>query len=369
MMTRGAHANHVYLEVVGDGDPHSVIHPTLVRPLTPTDILESMLARDDTQRSATSLLREQADPATRLGEASQRYLDSLYVAAEDLLRHDHVGQDANGALSTWSTPWTTRSRRCPRTLGGGRLADLACPSAAARRGRREPCRRAPGRCRRPGAGERARPCGGPRLAPGRLRLRNAGSGPLPWMPAVPARLAEDPHWAPTSPSARTGRAARRPGPHAGDRPGRTAGWAQNGLRPEGRHGRRRRGLAGRHAGPGRRPATRPVHRSCRRPPRPGSGGSNRAVTGDHTPALKEWRQLLYSLAPQVRDDEFTPLLAERLAAMSRAGVTAHELLRTASAADHPAGRCPTSTPLRPCGGAWPVSSPGRCLPDRRRLPR
>ncbi|MDO9495773.1 MAG: AAA family ATPase, partial [Nocardioides sp.] len=97
MMTRGAHANHVYLEVVGDGDPHSVIHPTLVRPLTPTDILESMLARDTTQRSATSLLREQADPATRLGEAAQRYLDSLYVAAENLLRHDHVGQDANGA--------------------------------------------------------------------------------------------------------------------------------------------------------------------------------------------------------------------------------------------------------------------------------
>ena len=67
---------------------------------------------------------------------------------------------------------------------------------------------------------------------------------------------------------------------------------------------------------------------------------NRAVTGDHTPALKEWRQLLYSLAPQVGDDEFTPLLAERLAAMSRAGVTAHELLRTATAPDHPAGPLP-----------------------------
>src|SRR3546814_18669766 len=47
-----------------------------------------MLARDDAQRSATSLVREQADPATRLGEASKRYLDSLYVAAEDLLRHE-----------------------------------------------------------------------------------------------------------------------------------------------------------------------------------------------------------------------------------------------------------------------------------------
>ena len=70
MMTRGAQANHVYLEVVGDGDPHSVIHPTLVRPLTPTDILESMLARDDAQQSATSMIRQEADPQVRLGHAA-----------------------------------------------------------------------------------------------------------------------------------------------------------------------------------------------------------------------------------------------------------------------------------------------------------
>ncbi|MDN4175994.1 hypothetical protein QWY28_23820, partial [Nocardioides sp. SOB77] len=25
-------------------------------------------------------------------------------------------------------------------------------------------------------------------------LRNSGAGLLPWMPAIPARLAEDPHW-------------------------------------------------------------------------------------------------------------------------------------------------------------------------------
>src|SRR3546814_14099200 len=70
MMTRGAHANHVYLEVVGDGDPHSVINPTLVRPLTPTDIPESMLARDDTQRSGAHLLPEGAYPSPPHGEAS-----------------------------------------------------------------------------------------------------------------------------------------------------------------------------------------------------------------------------------------------------------------------------------------------------------
>ena len=85
LLTRGAQANHVYLEVVGDGDPHSVIHPTLVRPLTPTDILESMLARDDAQHSATSMIREQANPRHRLGHAARRYLDSLYLAAEDVV--------------------------------------------------------------------------------------------------------------------------------------------------------------------------------------------------------------------------------------------------------------------------------------------
>ena len=43
---------------------------------------------------------------------------------------------------------------------------------------------------------------------------------------------------------------------------------------------------------------------------------NRRLAGDHTPALKEWRQLLLDVAPQVATDEFTPLLAERLAALS-----------------------------------------------------
>src|SRR3546814_601456 len=146
MMTRGAHANHVYLEVVGDSDPHSVIHPTLVRPLTPTDILESMLARDDTQRSATSLLREQADPATRLGEASQRYLDSLYVAAEDLLRHHtiagadgtpvHVVDALDNAAETLvpglaqEAAWPTLRAQLPLLGAAGENPAAASPAAA-----------------------------------------------------------------------------------------------------------------------------------------------------------------------------------------------------------------------------------------------
>ena len=47
MLTRGRTANHLYLQVVGDGDPHSVIRPDTAAPRTPTEILEQILARDD----------------------------------------------------------------------------------------------------------------------------------------------------------------------------------------------------------------------------------------------------------------------------------------------------------------------------------
>src|SRR5215204_6653315 len=36
MLTRARHANHLYLQVVGDGDPHSIIRPETVAPPTPT---------------------------------------------------------------------------------------------------------------------------------------------------------------------------------------------------------------------------------------------------------------------------------------------------------------------------------------------
>ena len=92
MLTRGRAANHLYLQVVGDGDPHSVIHPDTIRPRTPVDLLEQILARDDTPRSATTTQTEQRDPAVRLGEATARYLDALHAAAEDLAGPDRRRQ-------------------------------------------------------------------------------------------------------------------------------------------------------------------------------------------------------------------------------------------------------------------------------------
>ena len=85
MLTRGRAANHLYLQVVGDGDPHTLIRPDTVAPRTPTETLQQILARDDTPASATTLLRERSDPAARLYDAVRRYTDGLHVAAEQLL--------------------------------------------------------------------------------------------------------------------------------------------------------------------------------------------------------------------------------------------------------------------------------------------
>ena len=85
MLTRGRAANHLYLQVVGDGDPHTVIRPETVGPRTPTEMLQQILARDDTPTSASTLLRGLSDPAARLFDAVQRYTDGLQVAAEQLV--------------------------------------------------------------------------------------------------------------------------------------------------------------------------------------------------------------------------------------------------------------------------------------------
>ncbi len=84
MLTRGRTANHLYLPVVGDGDPHAILRPENIDLRTATELLEQILARDATPASATTLQREQHDPAILLGHATARYLDALHIAAEHL---------------------------------------------------------------------------------------------------------------------------------------------------------------------------------------------------------------------------------------------------------------------------------------------
>jgi hypothetical protein len=92
MLTRGRQANHLYLKVVGDGDPHSSIRPDSLSPRTPTETLQQILTRDETPFSASTLLGELSDPAVGLFQAVQRYTDSLHIAAEQLLGPQSVAE-------------------------------------------------------------------------------------------------------------------------------------------------------------------------------------------------------------------------------------------------------------------------------------
>jgi hypothetical protein len=62
---------------------------------------------------------------------------------------------------------------------------------------------------------------------------------------------------------------------------------------------------------------------------------DRQVAGDLPPALQEWGRLLDQVIPGVTKDAFTSALVDRLAAISRAGVDASQLLCSAASTGGP----------------------------------
>ncbi|WP_457255964.1 MobF family relaxase [Pedococcus sp. P5_B7] len=318
MLTRGRLANHVYLEVVSDGDPHNAIRPDSVAPPTATDLLERVLARDDSPLSATTMARQAADPSVQLGRAVTRYTDALYVAAEELLDRD-VLQGLERAAETVAPGLTAEAAwptlRAHLILLAATGPDPAQALAAAAAGRELDS-----------AADRAA------VLDWRLDdtgLRNAGPGPLPWIPAIPSRLAQHPQWGPYLRQRAELVSDLVAHVRAGAQSAPTPAWAQQGAaRPN--------------------PATlgdvtvwraaMQVNDEDRRPtgapqlqkaPSRWQQRLNTAVAGDRTPALQEWGDLLRRTAPAASRDDFAPLLAERLAAMSRAGLPTRQLLASA----------------------------------------
>ena len=183
MLTRGRHANHLYLQVVGDGDPHTVIRPDTISPRTPTETLQQIIARDEAPVSASTLLRELNSPAARLFQAVQRYSDGLRVAAEQLVGPETVAEldQADQYLPglTNEPAWPTlrahllglaaetgeHPLRYMLTAAAGRDLSTAGDMAAMLHWRL------------------------PALAP-------TNPGPLPWLPGIPPTLHDQPVWGP-----------------------------------------------------------------------------------------------------------------------------------------------------------------------------
>jgi hypothetical protein len=181
MLTRGRHANHLYLQVVGDGDPHSLIRPETVAPPTPTETLQQILGRDDTLISASSLLRQLNDPAARLLDAVQRYTDGLHVAAEQLVGSrtlaelDRVDKYVPGLTDEPAWP-TLRAH----------LIDLAAETG-----------KHPLRHLQEAASGRDLSTAGDMAAVLYWRLTALPTpevGPLPWLPQIPHAIQDHPAW-------------------------------------------------------------------------------------------------------------------------------------------------------------------------------
>jgi hypothetical protein len=183
MLTRGRHGNHLYLQVIGDGDPHTVIRPETISPRTPTETLRQILGRDETPVSASTVLGELNNPAARLFQAVQRYTDGLHVAAEQLVgpqtvaELDQADQYVRGLTNepAWPTlrahliPLAAEAERHPlrHLLGAASGRDLST------------------------AGDMAAVLYWrlPELAP-------VDPGPLPWLPGIPETLRSHPGWGP-----------------------------------------------------------------------------------------------------------------------------------------------------------------------------
>ena len=181
MLTRGRHANHLYLQVVGDGDPHTLIRPDTISPRTPTETLQQILARDEAPVSASTLLRELNDPAARLFQAVQRYTDGLHVAAEQLVGPQTV---AELDQADQYVPGLTTEPAWP-TL---RAHLLALAAETGEHPLRHLLTAASGRDLRT-AGDMAA------VLYWRLpELTPTDPGPLPWLPGIPATLHDHPVW-------------------------------------------------------------------------------------------------------------------------------------------------------------------------------
>jgi AAA domain len=324
MLTRGRTANHLYVSVVGDGDPHNVIQPDSLHPRTATELLEQILARDASPQSATTLQSEQQDPAVRLGAATARYLDALHLAAARLTGPDMagIGEHADRLLNgfTGQPAWPTLRAQLMLLAAAGAdpIAELFTAAAL-----RDPM----------SAGDQA-------AAIVQGINKAIGRGPLPWLPGIPDRIANDPNWGPYL-HARSRLVAQLADQVRSNAEGEAPAWAavRHTLVPA-------ELIADVQVW---RAATEvdPIDLRPTGPPQLDNAARSfqqrldKRLAAANTHADLRWRQLLATEIPSVIADPFLPELGERLHNLTRAGYDATLLVRSAAAAaplpdDHPA---------------------------------
>lgn len=314
MLTRGRHHNAAYLVVVSDGDPHTAINPETLNPPTPTGILETILARDESPVSATTQLRDADNPALQLGPAVARYNDALSFAADHIA--GDVGLRGLQRRVEEALPRITRSPAWP-TLQAELLlleADRRDPIQALARAVADPIT----------AGTEPAAILAWRIADQRT---SRSHGPLPWLAGIPTELAQHPLWGDylnarqdliralaeqvredqSQPAWAAAMASAPPASLIADiQVWRAAnGVPDTDLRPTGEP---------QHAAAAIRCQKRLDHQ----------------LHTSQTAALDEWHDTLAAISPALLADDFAPTLARRLAQLTGSGINARSLIAGAA---------------------------------------
>jgi conjugative relaxase-like TrwC/TraI family protein len=328
MLTRGRSANHLYVSVVGDGDPHTLIRPDTILPATATELLEQILARDGRPRSASTLQREQHNPAVRLGESVARYLDALHMAAEDV-----IGPSAVQAVETSANrllPGLSDEPAWPTLRGHLLLLAAAGADPVA-----ELFIAATARDLTSAHDQAA-------VLDSRIQDVNqtAAGGPLPWLSGIPHVLTADPDWGPYL-DARSQLVAELADQVRRNAAADAPAWAAqpHTLVPAELIADLQVWRAATQVDPGDLRPTGPPQLG--RAARIFQQQLDKRLAAADTDADLRWRRLLATEAPSATADPFLPELEQRLTNLTRAGFDATHLLRSAAAAgalpdDHPA---------------------------------
>ncbi|MGI8665570.1 MAG: MobF family relaxase [Jatrophihabitans sp.] len=185
IMTRGTAGNHAYLSM-GSSDEHAVTQPLAYAPTTVAEMATAILARDGSDRSATTELRSAGDPHLALGRLADAYADGIETSALHLLgpdRVDALAADAERAIPNVTSAegaWSTLQPHLATLALDGHDPITALTAAAALRELHT--------VRDPAAvlDWRLDPTGRHSQQP----------GPLDWLPALPAAVAADDNWRP-----------------------------------------------------------------------------------------------------------------------------------------------------------------------------
>lgn len=182
-MTRAMRDNHGYLITGGIGDSHEAITPEAINPQTAAEMLIAIIERDGADRSAHTEIREAADPHTRLTLAAGAYQHAVLAGAEYLAGPAALDRLAERAEQ--SVPGITAADAWQALREHLAVLDLQGRDPIAELG----------------AAAAARDLGGARDFAATLDWRldptgnhSLGAGPLPWLPAIPPRLAAEPTW-------------------------------------------------------------------------------------------------------------------------------------------------------------------------------